>query len=128
MTKKELVKIIQEAVRREVKKEVEKIFIKEESSPTLESMISKPEVSEPKKQIKYTKNETLNKVLNETRGGLPQQGKEEYRGRMAPMAGWSILVKRRHFPRQRLFFNGKPSGHRKPECFTGRRLEQRFHV
>ena len=76
MTKKELVKIIQEAVRREVKKEIEKIFIKEESSPTLESMISKPEVSEPKKQIKYTKDETLNKVLNETRGGLPQQGKE----------------------------------------------------
>ena len=97
MTKKELVRIIQEAVRREVKKEVEKIFIKEESSPTLESMISKPEVSEPKKQIKYTKDETLNKVLNETRGGLPQQGKEEYptlgggvfdTSRMAEMLGY----------------------------------------
>ena len=78
MNKKQFMKIITEVVRREVKKEVEKIFIKEESSPTLESMISKPEVSEPKKQIKYTKDETLNKVLNETRGGLPQQGKESY--------------------------------------------------
>ena len=39
MTKKELVKIIQEAVRREVKKEVQKIFINEQSTPKLESMI-----------------------------------------------------------------------------------------
>ena len=79
MTKKELVRIIQEAVRREVKKEVEKIFINEEPTPKLENMISS-KVSKPKKQkqIKYTKDEVLNKVLNETRGGIPQQGKEEY--------------------------------------------------
>ena len=35
MTKKGLVKIIREVVRREVQKEVKKIFIKEEASPTL---------------------------------------------------------------------------------------------
>ena len=66
MTKKELVKIIQEAVRREVKKEVGKIFIKEESSNKLSDII--PEVSEPKEEKQYTKNEALNKVLNETVG------------------------------------------------------------
>ena len=47
MTKKELVKIIQEAVRREVKKEVKKIFIKEEVSD-LSSIIQQPKVQEPK--------------------------------------------------------------------------------
>ncbi len=79
MTKKELVKIIQEAVRREVKKEVQKIFINEQSTPKLESMIdTKVSKPKPKTQIKYTKDEALNKVLNETRGGIPQQGKEEY--------------------------------------------------
>ena len=79
MTKKDLIKIIREAVRIEVKKEVKKIFINEEPTPKLENMISS-KVSKPKKQkqIKYTKDEVLNKVLNETRGGIPQQGKEEY--------------------------------------------------
>ena len=66
MTKKELVKIIQEAVRREVKKEVGKIFIKEESSSKLSDII--PEASEPKEEKQCTKNEALNKVLNETVG------------------------------------------------------------
>ena len=45
MTKKDLIKIIQEAVRREVKKEVKKIFIKEESSNKL-SDIMKTEYEE----------------------------------------------------------------------------------
>ena len=66
MTKKDLVKIIQEAVRREVKKEVKRIFIKEESSNKLSDII--PEVSEPKEETQYTKNDALNKVLNETVG------------------------------------------------------------
>ncbi len=66
MTKKDLVKIIQEAVRREVKKEVKRIFIKEESSNKLSDII--PEVSEPKEETKFTKNSALNKVLNETVG------------------------------------------------------------
>ena len=59
MTKKELMKIITEVVRKEVKKEVQKIFIKEESSSKLADII--PEVLEPKEEIQYTKNGSLNK-------------------------------------------------------------------
>ena len=66
MTKKQLMKIITEVVRKEVKKEVQKIFIKEESSSKLADII--PEVLEPKEEIQYTKNGSLNKVLNETVG------------------------------------------------------------
>ena len=78
MTKKELVKIIQEAVRKEVKKEVQKIFIKEETSPLLQDVIvKKPKLK--KEEISYTTNKTLNKVLNET-VGLSKKDKqlEEY--------------------------------------------------
>jgi len=80
MTKKDLVKIIREVVRREVQKEVEKIFIKEESSPTLEEIL--PEVTKSnslpkKKEIKYTKDETINNILNETTG-LSKSQKDEY--------------------------------------------------
>ena len=66
MTKKQLMKIITEVVRKEVKKEVKKIFIKEESSNKLADII--PEVLEPKEVIQYTKNKSLNDVLNETVG------------------------------------------------------------
>ena len=78
MTKKELVKIIQEAVRREVKKEVKKIFIKEETSSQLKDIT--PAISKPKntKEVQYTKDEVLNKVLNETKSGLSSQDNEEY--------------------------------------------------
>ena len=76
MTKKDLVRIIQEVVRKEVQKEVQKIFIKEETSSKLIDIV--PEVSEPKEETLYTKNKALNKVLNETKGGIPSQGKEEY--------------------------------------------------
>ena len=79
MTKKDLVKIIREAVRREVKKEVQKIFIKEESSPTLKEII--PEVVNPvssfKKEVKYSSNSTINNILNETRA-LSKSQKDEY--------------------------------------------------
>ena len=70
MTKKELVKIIQEAVRREVKKEVKKIFIKEETSSQLKDIT--PVISKPKntKEVQYTKDEVLNKFLNETKSVL----------------------------------------------------------
>ena len=66
MTKKQLMKIIQEVVRKEVQKEVKKIFIKEETSNKLIDII--PKVSKPKQENHYTDNETLNKVLNETVG------------------------------------------------------------
>ena len=79
MTKKELVKIIQEAVRREVQKEVKKIFIKEETSSKLEDVISDIKISKqkPTKEKHFTKNKVLNKVLNETVGGI-QGEKSEY--------------------------------------------------
>ena len=83
MTKKELVKIIQEAVRREVKKEVKKIFIKENKSIKLEDILSEKETTSPLKKQKlkqkqqFSKNEALNKVLNETAGGI-QGEKSEY--------------------------------------------------
>ena len=76
MTKKYLVKIIQEVVKREVQKEVKKIFIKEQVSeePTIEM---KSIVEEPKEQVKYTSNESLNKVLNETVGLSKSQSQTE---------------------------------------------------
>ena len=66
MNKKQFMKIITEVVRREVKKEVQKILIKEETSHQLADVI--PEVSEPKQKVEYTKNKSLNDVLNETVG------------------------------------------------------------
>ena len=74
MTKKQLMKIIQEVVRKEVQKEVQKIFIKEETSSKLKDIVV-PEVSKPKEKVQYTKNKTLNKVLNET-VGLTKSGKQ----------------------------------------------------
>ena len=77
MTKKQLMKIIQEVVRKEVQKEVKKIFIKEETSTKLTDIV--PEVSEPEEEIQYTKNKSLNKVLNETVGLTKSQKEfEEY--------------------------------------------------
>tara|TARA_R100001377_G_scaffold84925_2_gene69635 strand:- start:130 stop:579 length:450 start_codon:yes stop_codon:yes gene_type:complete len=80
MTKKGLVKIIQEVVRREVKKEIKKIFIKENNSTQLKDII--PQVLEPKEMVKqtpvkYTTNKSLNEVLNET-VGLSKSQTEEY--------------------------------------------------
>ena len=68
MTKKQLIKIINEIVRREVKKEMNKIFIKEEdtSSNLLDIVPEKQTLK--KKEVKYTSNERLNKILNETIG------------------------------------------------------------
>jgi hypothetical protein len=78
MTKKELVKIIREVVRREIKKEINEIFIKEQTTSTqLTDVIS--QVSEPKKKISYTNNKSLNDVLNETVGLTKQQNEfDEY--------------------------------------------------
>ncbi len=66
MTKQELQKIIQEAVRREVKKQIKKIFIKEETITQLKDVV--PQVSKPSEEKHFTKNKSLNKVLNETVG------------------------------------------------------------
>ena len=80
MTKKQLVKIIQEVVRREIKKEINEIFIREQktSEPQLADVIQQ-KVSEPKKQVKYTNNKSINDVLNETVGLSKQSSEfEEY--------------------------------------------------
>jgi len=72
MTKKALVKIIQEVVKREVQKEVKKIFIEEQTKSVIE-----PKVETKKKN--YTKNKSLNDVLNETVGlSKKQSDSEEY--------------------------------------------------
>ena len=84
MKKQELIKIIETVVRKEVKKQMNEIFIKEENSSQLSELVSKPltekEFKEPirkkqvkpKKEVNYTTNKALNKVLNETVGGVPQ--------------------------------------------------------
>ena len=65
MNKKQFLKVITEVVRREVKKEVKKIFIREQSSP---QMSLTDDAGKQSKDIKYTKNKSLNDVLNETVG------------------------------------------------------------
>ena len=79
MTKKDLVKIIREVVRREVQKEVQKIFIKEDISPTLESMVSETITSKknPKVEKHFTKDKTINSILNETTA-LSKSDSKEY--------------------------------------------------
>ena len=75
MKKQELIKIIELVVRKEVKKQVNEIFIKDNESSSLAELVSTPtpkKVQKPKKEVNYTSNEALNKVLNETVGGVPQ--------------------------------------------------------
>jgi len=71
MTKKDLVKIIQEVVRIEVKKQVKHIFITEEKSTSLKSLtrpVRKKKVVKKRESVQYTENQTLNDILNETVG------------------------------------------------------------
>ena len=66
MKKSELIKIIELVVRKEVKKQVNEILIKENSIKSKPVIKSKPK---PKRvQRQYTDNLELNKVLNETVG------------------------------------------------------------
>ena len=73
MTKKELVKIIREVVKVEVKKQVNQILINEGKSSLKKQIkpvkkLSKPKPCKIKKVVQYTENSALNKVLNETVG------------------------------------------------------------
>ena len=100
MKKGELKKIIERAVRKEVKKQMNEIFINDNNSSQLSELVSKPltekEFKEPirkkykvgkKEEVKYTKNKTLNRVLNETKGGIPQgDDTESY-----PMMGGEVF-------------------------------------
>jgi hypothetical protein len=85
MKKGEMIKIIERVVRKEVKKQMNEIFIKEENSSSLTELVSSPTIekelevsvrnqykTKPNKEVNYTTNKALNKVLNETVGGVPQ--------------------------------------------------------
>ena len=81
MTKKELVRIIQEVVKIEVKKQVKQIFINENKS-SLKSLAPKPNPVK-KKVVKQKRefvsgNDALNDVLNETIGLSKGDEMEEY--------------------------------------------------
>ena len=81
MKKQQLIKIIELVVRKEVKKQVNEIFIKENKKlnskvqePTLTELVSEPITQvapKPMKEVHYTDNQELNRVLNETAGGVP---------------------------------------------------------
>ena len=58
---KVLITLIREIVKQEVQKEIKKIFIKE----NIKSTSVKPKRKKPK-EVSYTKDPTLNKILNET--------------------------------------------------------------
>ena len=87
MNKKELIKIIELVVRKEVKKQMTEIFINDEKEMSLSETISKPTPKKvnkkPKKQ--YTKNTALNEVLNNTKP-LGSQEQEDY-----PTLGGGVL-------------------------------------
>lgn len=73
MNKKQFIKIISEIVKREVKKEVNRIFIKEEkTSLNLTDSVTIQKEEPPKKEVQLAKDPVLNKILNETKGGVPQ--------------------------------------------------------
>ena len=91
MKKQQLIKIIETIVRKEVKKQMNEIFIKDNDSSSLTELVSQPITekefkepirkqykAKPKEEVKYTSNEALNKVLNETVGGVPQGESSEY--------------------------------------------------
>ena len=88
MKKSEFIKLIESMVRKEVRKQMDTIFINEgiqsiKANGKLDfkekngELLTKPKVQK-KKPIRYTSNEALNNILNETKGGLPQDGQEEY--------------------------------------------------
>ena len=68
---KKIISLIREIVRHEVKKEVKKIFIKENVKNTSVNLQPK----KLKKEVSYTKDPMLNKILNET---AQSQEFEEY--------------------------------------------------
>ena len=88
MKKSQLISLIENMVRKEVKKQIDTIFINEgiksiKANGKLDfkekngELLTKPKVQK-KKPIRYTSNESLNNILNETKGGIPTEGKEEY--------------------------------------------------
>ena len=88
MKKSQLISLIESMVRKEVRKQMDTIFINEgiqsiKANGKLDfkekngELLTKPRVQK-KKTVRYTSNESLNNILNETKGGIPQDGQEEY--------------------------------------------------
>ena len=80
MKKNDLVKIIELVVRKEVKKQMNEIFIKENKS-SLKSLTPKKVVKKKpvqKQNVQYTENKALNDVLNETVGLSKGDEMDEY--------------------------------------------------
>ena len=86
MNKKELIKIIELVVRKEVKKQMTEIFINDEKEMSLSETISKPKVTKKKSKKQYTKNKVLNEVLNNTKPLGSSGQTDEY-----PTLGGGIL-------------------------------------
>ena len=79
MKKKDLIRVIRKLVQEEVKKEAGKILISERktiSERRLKEPIRKKYTTKPTKKV-YTKNKSLNEILNET-VGLTKGPQEEY--------------------------------------------------
>jgi len=101
--KSKLVTLIREMVRQEVKKEVNKIFISEgiksmsQKSDTVPEVLPVPQKAKPK-EVSYTKNPTLNKILNETARGeefeeYPTMGNGTFdSSRMADAMGYGGML------------------------------------
>ena len=88
MKKNDLIKIIELVVRKEVKKQMTEIFINEKEEIKLSEVISKPNPKVVKKQRpkkQYSKNKTLNEVLNQT-NPLGSSQTDEY-----PSLGGGVL-------------------------------------
>ena len=88
MKKNDLIKIIELVVRKEVKKQMTEIFINEKEEIKLSEVISKPNPKVVKKQRpkkQYSKNKTLNEVLNKT-NPLGSSQTDEY-----PSLGGGVL-------------------------------------
>ena len=87
MNKKELIKIIELVVRKEVKKQMTEIFINDEKEMSLSETISKPKVAKKKSKKQYTKNKALNEELNQTKSLKAQETQtDEY-----PSLGGGVL-------------------------------------
>ena len=85
---KVLITLIREIVKQEVQKEVKKIFIKED----IKSTSVRPK-RKKFKEVSYTKNPTLNKILNETAQSqefdeYPTMGDKTYTSNMAETLGY----------------------------------------
>ncbi len=100
-----LVTLIREMVKQEVKKEVNKIFISEgvkaisQKTDSVPDVLPKPVSKKSKsKEVSYTKNPVLNKILNETAQGNEMEeyptmsGKSFDSSRMAEAMGYGNMM------------------------------------